>query len=107
MGFGLYMIYNLILYLKDGFSLIVTLCSMCYCLFVLLNGLCIGSHCTTKCQEMTKLAKMKPKPISSSSPQQVPVYIHLLLVDPNPVPVVVVENPGDERVLELPSQGSR
>lgn len=34
-------------------------------------------------------------------------HIHLLLVDPNPVPVVVVENPGDERVRELPSQGSR
>lgn len=89
------------------FSLIVILRSMCHCLSVLLNDLCIGFRCVTKWQKMTRLAKMKPKTISSSSPQQVPVHIHLLLVDPNPVPVVVVENPGDERVLELPSQGSR
>ena len=33
-------------------------------------------------------------------------YNYLRLVDPNPVPVVVVENRGGERTRELPSPGS-
>lgn len=33
-------------------------------------------------------------------------YNYLRLVDPNPVPVVVVENRGGERTRELPPPGS-